>query len=231
MILLDIDDTLVDHSTAERTGAELFGAHFAASIPAYDEVLFASRWHRALERHYAAFLMGEISFQEQRRRRLRDIFRNEDMPDSKADELFNVYLRFYEDSWQLFPDVLPFLEANREHGFGVISDGAHEQQMQKLRNQGIDGYMQFVITAESVGLCKPDPRMFHRACEVAGAAPATMCYIGDNLKKDALGATAAGLRGIWLNRNSAPVPEGVESITSLKEYTPNKSFKRTAPAP
>ena len=218
MIFLDIDNTLIDHSTAERIGAQCFGAEFASEIPEYAGSCFVKRWHDAAERHIADFLSGAIPFQEQRRRRLRDVFRDPYMSDHRADQLFNMYLEFYQDSWCLFPDVLPFLESHKSIGFAVISDGAQEQQVKKLESQGIDTYMRFVITAESTGLCKPDPRMFHKACRLGKVAPASVCYIGDNLTKDAMGASDAGLRGIWLNRSGSAVPEGVESITSLKVF-------------
>lgn len=221
MLFLDIDDTLIDHSGAQRDGARIFGAHCCDAIPDYDYLDFPSRWHDVAERYMADFLSGKISFQEQRRRRLKEIFKDAAMSDTRADELFRVYLRCYEKSWKLFPDVIPFLEANAGSGVGIISDGSHEQQTRKLRQLGIHEYFLFIISAESTGFCKPDPRIFHRACEVAGVTPDSACYIGDNLNKDAIGASEAGLRGIWINRSGAAVPDGVESIESLLEYMPD----------
>jgi putative hydrolase of the HAD superfamily len=42
-------------------------------------------------------------------------------------------------------------------------------------------------------------------------------YVGDRLDVDAQGATAAALRGVWLNRRGAAPAPGVETITSLAE--------------
>jgi putative hydrolase of the HAD superfamily len=42
-------------------------------------------------------------------------------------------------------------------------------------------------------------------------------YVGDQLVADALAATAAGLRGIWLNRTGKAVPSGVEAIDNLTD--------------
>jgi len=50
-------------------------------------------------------------------------------------------------------------------------------------------------------------------------------YVGDQLEVDALAATAAGLRGIWLNRNGGAVPSGVEAIDSPDR--PAEPFRRS----
>jgi putative hydrolase of the HAD superfamily len=47
--------------------------------------------------------------------------------------------------------------------------------------------------------------------------PHAAAYIGDQLEVDALAATAAGLRGIWLNRTGDPCPRGVETVNNLTD--------------
>ena len=50
-----------------------------------------------------------------------------------------------------------------------------------------------------------------------GVPPHAAVYIGDRLEVDALAATAAGLRGIWLNRTGDAVPPGVEAVDNLTD--------------
>jgi len=57
--------------------------------------------------------------------------------------------------------------------------------------------------------------------------PETACYIGDHLHKDAIGASTAGLRGIWLNRKRHPVPEDIEAIVTLADFSAPPSSSRT----
>ena len=227
MIILDIDDTVLDHSGAEIAAANLFGQEFADRIPDYEEGTFVSKWRTASEKHIATFLEGKIDFQEQRRRRIREVFHNDSMSADQVDTLFSVYLRHYENSWRAFPDVLPFLERHGDRGIGILSDGAQAQQEAKLKAIGVYPYVTFVVTAESTGMSKPDVRMFHQACALAKVSPSDACYIGDNLKKDAIGAISAGLRGVWLNREEKVVPEGIEAINSLLDYMPNKALHWT----
>jgi putative hydrolase of the HAD superfamily len=225
MIILDIDDTVLDHSGAEEDAATLFGREFADRIPGYAEASFTTMWRAASERHIVSFLSGEISFQEQRRRRIREVFGSESMSAQEADILFDEYLRHYENSWRAFPDVVPFLEKFGGQGIGIVSDGAQAQQEAKLKAIGIWPNVAFVVTAESSGMSKPDPRMFHQACALAKAAPCDACYIGDNLEKDAIGASSAGLRGIWLNRKRRSVPMGIEAIDSLSDFRPDHTLQ------
>ncbi|MBN1264626.1 MAG: HAD family hydrolase [Anaerolineales bacterium] len=217
-ILLDLDDTLIDHTGAEQKAAQLFGRQFADTIPDYVSEEFPQRWKEAAGLHFISFLSGEISFQEQRRRRLRTIFRREDLTPEEADTIFNNYLKYYEASWEIYPDVAAFLENHAYLTLSVISNGEQAQQEAKLDKAGIRHYFRHVLTADSAGLSKPDPRFFHQACSLLNLEPFQVCCIGNNLENDTTGANDAGLRGVWLNRSGKPVPEGIESISSLADF-------------
>ncbi|GDY11438.1 hypothetical protein LBMAG53_03150 [Planctomycetota bacterium] len=218
MILLDLDDTLLDHTAASAEAAQWFGERHAQRIPAFDPTEFAEHWNQTLEAAYSRFLRGEISFQEQRRLRIRSIFAAPDMEAAHADALFNDYLERYEAAWRLFPDVLPFLDAHRHRGLAIISDGDQDQQRRKLERTGIAGSFQAVVTADLAGCCKPDARIFQRACELLNIRTNAAAYIGDHPDKDALGACRAGMRGMWLNRRGKPARDGLEMLTSLGQF-------------
>ena len=200
MILFDIDDTLFDNKGAEIKAAERFYeknrglAHFAGRND------FVEKWRATTETYLQLFIEGRLSFQEQRRLRLRDIFRKP-LSEAEADELFEQYLGFYEDNWELFPDALPCLERLGSWSLGIITNGNGRQQRQKLEELGIADCFDIVIVSQDVGVSKPDPQIFRHACKAAGQDPSDCLYVGDKLKTDALAASAAGLAGIWLNRN------------------------------
>jgi len=217
MIIFDIDDTLVNHSGAEKEASIRFGAEFQKRIPEYSDETFAQTWHDTAEKHMRRFLVGEINFQEQRRRRIKSIFRNAEMRNEEADEIFKTYLKIYEDSWHLFDDVLEFFNRQNDSEFAVLSDGSQEQQELKLKRTNVHHHFKFIISAESEGFYKPDPRFFLRACEIAGKPVSDIYYVGDNLKKDAIGASRAGLNGIWLNRSEIRTAESVDMIKNLSE--------------
>jgi putative hydrolase of the HAD superfamily len=54
---------------------------------------------------------------------------------------------------------------------------------------------------------------------MGGADPAACWHVGDRLRDDALGATEAGLHGVWLCRNpDVPDDPRVPTIRSLTEF-------------
>ena len=218
MILLDLDDTLINHTAAQRTAAQKFGAQFASHIPNYSKQTFADEWASVAAVYFRAFTKGELSFQEQRRRRIRKIFQEPGLPAAQADEIFANHLVHYEASWDVFEDTLPFLNAHTDTRLAILTNGAQSQQELKLKRTGIDHYFEFVITAESAKYAKPDARIFELACEFANLKPDQITYIGDNLEKDAFGARAAGLNGVWLNRDNLTAPDEVQMITSLTDF-------------
>ena len=99
----------------------------------------------------------------------------------------------------------------------VLSNGNRQQQEEKVSRTGLGRYVDIVLTSDHLGVAKPDPRAFELACVQLGVPPHAVVYIGDRLEVDALAATAAGLRGIWLNRTDDAVPPGVEAIDNLTD--------------
>ena len=129
VVLFDIDDTLFDHGTAARAGA--VALHLSAGAQAPVEP-FVSAWSAALDRHFPRYLAGELSFQGQRRERVREVV-DASLTDEAADTVFAGYQAAYEAAWSLFPDVLACLDRLSHRRLGIISNGQVEQQRQKAR--------------------------------------------------------------------------------------------------
>ncbi len=214
-IFFDVDDTLIDHHSAAEKGAlALYRRHMARLSVALSEDEFLARWHESAERHFAAFAAGECSYQEQRRRRIRDFFGAE-LSDAEADALFGVYLAEYERGWALFPDVLLCLDALQGETLGVISNNATSATLGKLQATGIARRFAVIMTVDVAGVGKPDPVIFRAACAQAGAVAAHCVYVGDKLDTDALAAQRAGLQGVWLNRR-AERPQGDPQVLEIR---------------
>lgn len=216
MVFFDIDDTLLAHSDAEKSAALLFLKRFSQQL-AYKEEEFCKLWTFVMEKHFNDFLAGKISFVEQRRRRIKEIFQSPHMFDKETDERFEHYLQYYEKSWNLFDDVLPCLDALKVP-LGIISNGNSEQQLKKLKSLNIQDRFEVVVISSEVGHSKPRPEIFLEACRRAKIQPQQCLYVGDRLDIDALASKKVGMRGIWLNRKEKQTQgEGLEIITSLRE--------------
>jgi putative hydrolase of the HAD superfamily len=214
VIFFDIDDMLVDHTSAEEQAAQKLYGHFRHRLP-HTGPDFAALWKQVAEQHMAAFLAGVIGFTEQRRRRIRAVFPVV-LEDQETDRLFRIYLTYYKQSWNVFPNVLPCLDRLTAHTPGIISNGNTEQQRKKLDVGGIVARFSMVVTSEAVGVAKPDPRIFTRACQAAAAHPTQCVYVGDRQEMDARAGHQAGWTGIWLNRTVPEiVPPDVVTIPDL----------------
>jgi putative hydrolase of the HAD superfamily len=169
---------------------------------------------------------GEITWQEQRRHRLTELFawlELEPCDDPALDAHFAEFLQHYEQGWTPYDDVRTAFDAWRAAGVrvAVLTTGINEQQRRKLATIGVLDDVEFVVGLDDLGVGKPDPRMYAEACRLFGLEAADVVYVGDDVARDALGATAAGLTGVWLDRVGLPVPEGVTTVVrSLDEVLP-----------
>jgi putative hydrolase of the HAD superfamily len=217
MIFFDIDGTLVDHKGAERTAALAFQKDHAEIFPESSD-RFVIRWQTVEEKHIRRYLKGGLSFQGQRRARIRELFNGYGpFTDAEADEIFTGYLKRYEQNWRLFEDVKPSLDNLSRHALGIISNGDPKQQRDKLQALGIAGYFSHVLISGDIGIAKPDPGIFQAACRAAGKQPQECMYVGDDYEVDIVGSRRAGLTGVWLNRNGLIHPEENNMIKTLRE--------------
>lgn len=221
-MLFDLDGTLVDHDSAAREGVIrwLTGEGLATEEQCAGGLI--DMWDELVEKHFPAFLDGEISFQDQRRRRLRDFLPNLGLRagtwrDEELDRTFAIYLQHYEASWRAFDDVLPCLDVLTGVRLAVLSNGDQAQQEAKLLRSGLDLHFEMVMTSGLLGAAKPQPGAFLLACERLAVDPRAATYVGDRLDVDAEAATAAGLRGVWLDRQRLGTERRVTTIRSLRE--------------
>lgn len=99
----------------------------------------------------------------------------------------------------LYDDVLPALvRLNARMLVGSISNGNAD-----LHAIGLAQHFKVSLAASQVGCAKPDPAIFHAACQALGVAPHEAVYVGDDLLLDVDGAQRAGLRAVWLNRSAS----------------------------
>jgi len=218
VIFFDIDDTILDHDTAQTSAATFLFRQNSILHNFYTEEEFPAIWDGVTEKYVRQYIDGKLSFQEQRQERLKTIFR-EPVEKDVMDALFQTYLTAYEENWQLFPDVLPILEKYKEIPKGIISNGDKVQQRQKLKKTGIEHYFETVVISDDIGVYKPDPELFLHACKLAGKNPSDCYYIGDKVDTDAKAAVDAGLRGVWLNRKFIEgKKERVPEILSLSDF-------------
>ena len=220
-VLFDVDDTLVDHSGAQRNAI----VSYLASLGLDHDASAVRRWRAAEERHFGRHLTGELTFQGQRRARVREMLAahgGADLDDAAADAWFAGFTTRFEAAWTTYDDVAAALDmvASRELVVGIVTNVGAERQRRKLEIVGLGDRFDVVVGLDTLGFGKPDPRVFRHACELLGTQPRDTVFVGDRLDHDAVGARDAGLRAVWLDRSGmagADVPDGVTRVASLAE--------------
>lgn len=204
----DLDGTLFDHRGAATDGVRAFFRQLGIdATPSAVELWFAVE-----TTEFELWRSGTISFSEQRRRRIRQVFTTlqfpfEDVP-AALDGLFARYLREYEQSWRAYADVAETLDALRNRGFrlGLLTNGNEEQQLRKLEATNLSESFDVVCVSEAMGTHKPDTEAFASFARSLEVEPHRCLYIGDNPEQDIVGALRAGMRAARIERYREGAP-------------------------
>lgn len=97
---------------------------------------------------------------------------------------------------ELFDDVFPALAAlaARFPLLALSNGNAHVNRV------GLGHLFSHSLSASDFGVAKPDPRIFHAAAGMAGAAATEVLHVRDDAAMDVLGALGAGMQAVWVNR-------------------------------
>ena len=220
-ILFDLDDTLLDHVGASRAAV----LAYAASLPdwVHDEDTTLERWFAMEQEHFARYLAGEFTIQEQRRARLRGFLDLPEANDEVLDKQFERYLEHYEGSWQALPGAPELVLRLLEEGFrvGILTNGASQQQRAKITAIGLGDPRLVVCVTEELPAPKPSPLAFTAACAALGLPPEQVLMVGDNPSADIDGALAAGLHAVHVSPEPAADRPGwgsrVRQISAVTE--------------
>ncbi len=119
------------------------------------------------------------------------------------------------EEFEAFPGVVEGLRALRERTpllLGVITEGLEVKQAEKIHRLGVYPYLdpRAVFISDTIGISKPNPKLWQRACSDAGVSPGEAAYVGDNPANDILPARKVGMRTVRM-RSPGGKYAGVES--------------------
>jgi len=200
-VLFDLDNTIIDRPKSIRKYATVFRESFAGFLADIDNGRLFQLIHEVDGGGYkgkeqmVAEMLAVIPWQEA----------------PTADQLLAHWYEHYplcpEPMDGLF-EVLGALE-QLAMPMGMITNGKTATQNQKIDVLGIRRYMRCVTVSQTVGVSKPDRRIFDLTLGEMGTDASGSWYVGDHPSNDILGSSAAGLTAVWL-RGSHDWPAGVE---------------------
>lgn len=143
------------------------------------------------------------------------------------DEVFrSIHAGFRDRSaWHVYPDVEPCLARLQQEGvrLAVISNWLWEAP-ELFHDVGLARYFEQLIVSARIGYDKPHPEIFRHALQVMGVVPERALHVGDSYRADVLGARAAGIIPVLIDRSvsdfarfvgAVPPGDDVPVITDL----------------
>jgi putative hydrolase of the HAD superfamily len=157
---------------------------------------------------------GEI---EQQFRKSREVY-----PEVDVYKIFSIIMNKYGNRWYpksvivdtailfrslamrrfgLFPYLFETLsQLEKQSEIAIISDAQWVFAEPEVEILGLDRFFQHKILSSHYGYKKPDVRLFQTAMKKLRVKPEESLYIGDNLRKDLVGAKKAGMRFIYFGQ-------------------------------
>jgi HAD superfamily hydrolase (TIGR01549 family) len=134
----------------------------------------------------------------------------------------SAFARAVLSGQRLFDDARAMLASLKYRGYAIaiVSNLVIPASMvqEQLRELGVGGQVDAVITSGDLGRAKPDPVIVLQALQAVGAIPAEALLVGDGLDTDMAAASAAGVQPVLLDRDgsypAAPYPR-IERLTGL----------------
>ncbi|WP_416440135.1 YjjG family noncanonical pyrimidine nucleotidase [Leeuwenhoekiella sp. A16] len=216
-VFFDLDHTIWDF---DKNSAMAFDSIFIKNRIDIETSKFLEEYIPINFQYWKYFREGQITKEQLRYSRLKKSFDNLniEIDDHLINKLADDYIAFLPDNNHLFEGTLALLEyLNNHYHLHIITNGFEEVQLKKLKNSKIDHFFKSVTTSESVGVKKPDPKIFRYALEIAEATHAESVMIGDTYEADILGARGVGMQTICFNYHKANLHSDERVVNTLPE--------------
>lgn len=157
---------------------------------------FEYQWLRALSGHYADFWHVTEEALEFSCEMLKL-----DLTPDKRKRLMDAYLEL-----KAWPDVPPVLQSLKGAGIRLafLSNATSKILDAGIRNSGLDGVFEHVLSTDEVKTYKPDPRAYQMAVDAFNLKREEILFV-PFAGWDAAGAKSFGYTTFWVNRLNLPV--------------------------
>jgi putative hydrolase of the HAD superfamily len=206
VLLLDLDDTVV-HFTRGRPDFWLgaFEAHRRQGDP--DAGRFSQAVAEVARDYWAdapRAARGRLDLWRARREVAVLAFERLGLPpgeQQRAHAIADAFTAAKEEAVAPFDGAVAALETLRARGvrLGLVTNGHPDFQRRKLERHDLGRFFEAVLIEGEWGVGKPDPTIFHEALARMRARPEDAWMVGDNLEADIGGASAVGLKTVWVD--------------------------------
>lgn len=231
-VLLDLDDTILDDSgAAARCWPEACAAHHSelgtlAPAALLGTIERVRRWYWAdAERHRVGRLDLDAARAEVAAMALSELGAHNP---SLATRIATTYGALRDREMRPFAGSIETVIWLRQSGcrLALVTNGAAAAQRRKIDRFNLSPLFDLIMIEGELGFGKPDPRVYRRALDGLGVAPADAWMIGDNLEWDVASPQTLGIYSIWIDLQGTGLPVGHDArpdriVRGLAELRPS----------
>ncbi len=219
--IFDLDDTLYGYKALDREAGDRVKMLVCKNLKVSEE-----RYEEAFKRgrKVTKDILGNTGASHNRMLYFQKTLEYLDCkPLSLSLQMYETYWGTFLTQMQMRPGVRELLDGLHDKGIkiGICTDLTAHIQHRKLEALGLVDDVDCLVTSEEAGQEKPAPEIFALCLEKLGLRPAEVCFIGDDYKKDVMGAVAAGMHAVWFCPE-----EKTESMNSGQDYHIVKDYRQ-----
>lgn len=221
-VFFDLDHTLWDF---EKNSELTFQKIFELNNLKLNNQDFLAVYKPLNLKYWKLYREEKVSKEQLRYGRLKNTFDaiNYSISDDVIYKLSDEYIHHLADFNHLFDYTFELLEYLKpKYKLHIITNGFQEIQNKKMINAKIHHYFNTIVTSESVGVKKPNPKVFNYALETAKATKENSIMIGDSLEADIKGALDVGIQAIHCCFDDMTATDKniitIKSLIEIKQY-------------
>ena len=214
-IIFDIDGTVYSYEDAHAVAWEALCAYAKEHLD-MDANTF-TQCHKAAQTIVKERLGADVAALHNRQLRYQVLLEENNKPLHHAIAMNDLYWNTLISAARPNPGIMECLSALKEKGYilGIGTDMTIDYQLKKLVSLQMLPYFDFIVSSEEVNVEKPHAKLFACCAKKANVAIEECLFIGDSLKKDYHGSSAAGMQSVWY----CPDPVAAEANPQIRKIT------------
>jgi putative hydrolase of the HAD superfamily len=202
-IFFDLDHTLWDfEKNSNHTMRKVYEEFELAQKGISDFDLFYEKYHIINEEMWAQFRNKTLSRNELRWKRMyKTLAHYQIISEEMSHDMSDCYLDILPKKKNVFPFAIEILQYCRDENYTIhlITNGFELTQYEKIKNAGIDEFIDKMITSEQAMSMKPHKEIFEYAFLLTGAKANNSIMIGDSYEADIQGAKTVNMDQVYFN--------------------------------
>ncbi len=203
LLIFDLDETIYDHQFASLSGLKAISEAFPIwqnhDLKAIENMYFEDLHHSHLK-----VIDGSISEEHSHIARFQKIAShfNINFHQNEYLKMIEIYNKTSQNFKRAIPNAPETISSLKSYGFKIalITNGRTENQKRKIALCNLHSSLDIILISEEIGIRKPAKEIFELALLLAKTDSSEAVMIGDSWDSDIVGAQAANIQPIWVNR-------------------------------